>query len=179
MTTKRLAQLVCLVLTVLVFAGSSSGDAATPDAVAAVEGANSIMGSWVLNLEESDDPREAMRNDQEQGGRAAGGRRGGRSGGASSGRRPRSRSTTGRQADMSPEQRQRIQLSIRNAMRRSLLLEISRTDSTVTLQTPQGNRILHTDNCEVMYRSVPISTRRSSASGIRTSSSSSRRPMRG
>ncbi len=36
MTTKRLPQLVCLVLAVLVFVGSSSGDAATPDAVAAV-----------------------------------------------------------------------------------------------------------------------------------------------
>ena len=153
MTTKRLPQLVCLALAVLVFGGSSSGDAATPGAVAAVEGADSIMGSWVLNLEESDDPREAMQNDQEQGGRAAGGRRGGRSGGASSGRRPRSGSTTGRQADMSPKQRQRIQLSIRNAMRSSFRLEISRTDSTVTLQTPQGNRILYTDNREV---TVPI-----------------------
>jgi len=151
--TKRLPQLVCLALAVLVFGGSSSGDAATPGAVATVEGADSIMGSWVLNLEESDDPREAMQNDQEQGGRAAGGRRGGRSGGASSDRRPRSGSTTGRQADMSPKQRQRIQLSIRNAMRSSFRLEISRTDSTVTLQTPQGNRILYTDNREV---TVPI-----------------------
>ena len=153
MTTKRLPQLVCLALATLVFAGSSSGDAATPDAVAAVTEADSIMDSWVLNLEESDDPREAMQNDQEQGGRAAGGRRGDRSGGASSGRRPRSGSTTGRQGDVSPEQRRRIQLSIRNAMRSSFRLEISRTDSTVTLQTPQGNRILYTDNREV---TVPI-----------------------
>lgn len=153
MTTKRLPQLVGLVLAVLVLAGSSSGDAATPGAVAAVEGADSIMGSWVLNLEESDDPREVMQNAQEQGGRAAGGRSGGRSGGARSGRRPSSRSTTGRQGDMSPEQRQRIQLSIRNAMSSPFRLEISRTDSTVTIQTPQGNRILYTDNREV---TVPI-----------------------
>ncbi len=116
MTTKRLPQLVCLVLAVFVFAGSSSGGAATPDAVAAVTEADSIMGSRVLNREASDDPREAMQNDQGQGGRAAGGRRGGRSGGSSSGRRPRSKSTTGRQVNVSPEQRQRIQLSIRNAM---------------------------------------------------------------
>lgn len=153
MTTKRLPQLVGLVLAVLVLAGSSSGDAATPGAVAAVEGADSIMGSWVLNLEESDDPREVMQNAQEQGGRAAGGRSGGHSGGARSGRRPSSRSTTGRQGDMSPEQRQRIQLSIRNAMSSPFRLEISRTDSTVTIQTPQGNRILYTDNREV---TVPI-----------------------
>ncbi|MCH8936184.1 MAG: hypothetical protein IIB90_10700 [Gemmatimonadetes bacterium] len=153
MTTKRLPQLVCLVLAVLVVAGSSSGDAATPDAVAAVEEADSIMGGWVLNREESDDPREAMQGDQEQGGRAAGGRRGGRSGGSSSGRRPRSRSTTGRQVNVSPEQRQRIQLSIRNAMGSPSRLEISRTDSTVTIQTPQGNRILFTDNREV---TVPV-----------------------
>ncbi len=153
MTTKRLPRIVCLVLAVLVFVGSSSGDAATSDAVAAVEGADSIMGSWVLNLEASDDPREAMRNEQEQGGRAAGGRRGGSSGGASSGRRPRSRSTTGGQVNVSPEQRQRIQLSIRNAMRSPFRLEISRTDSTVTIQTPQRNRILFSDNREV---TVPI-----------------------
>ena len=153
MITKRLPQLVCLVSAVFVLGGSSSGDAATPDAVAAVEEADSIMGGWVLNREESDDPREAMQGDQEQGGRAAGGRRGGRSGGSSSGRRPRSRSTTGRQVNVSPEQRQRIQLSIRNAMGSPSRLEISRTDSTVTIQTPQGNRILFTDNREV---TVPV-----------------------
>ena len=153
MTTKRLPQLVCLVFVAFVFAGSSAGDATIPDAVAAVEEADSIMGGWVLNREESDDPREAMQGDQEQGGRAAGGRRGGRSGGSSSGRRPRSRSTTGRQVNVSPEQRQRIQLSIRNAMGSPSRLEISRTDSTVTIQTPQGNRILFTDNREV---TVPI-----------------------
>ncbi len=153
MTTKRLPQLVCLVLAVFVFGGSSSGDAATPDAVAAVAEADSIMGSWVLNREESDDPREAMQSDQEQGGRSAGGRRGSRGGGSSGGRRPRSKSTTGRQVNVSPEQRQRIQLSIRNAMNSPSRLEISRTDSTVTIQTPQGNRILYTDNREV---TVPI-----------------------
>ena len=153
MITKRLPQLVCLVSAVFVLGGSSSGDAATPDAVAAVEEADSIMGGWVLNREESDDPREAMQGDQEQGGRAAGGRRGGRSGGSSSGRRPRSGSTTGRQVNVSPEQRQRIQLSIRNAMGSPSRLEISRTDSTVTIQTPQGNRILFTDNREV---TVPV-----------------------
>ena len=153
MTTKRLPQLVCLVFVAFVFAGSSAGDATIPDAVAAVEEADSIMGSWVINLEESDDPREVMQNLQEQGGRAAGGRSGGRSGGARSGRRPSGRSTTGRQGDVSPEQRRRIQLSIRNAMRSSFRIEISRTDSTVTLRTPQGNWILYTDNREV---TVPV-----------------------
>ena len=153
MIIKRLPQLVCLVFVVFVFVGSSSGDAATPDALAAVAGADSIMGSWVLNTEESDDPREVMQNLQEQGGRAAGGRRGGRSGGARGGRRPSGGSTTGRQGDMSPERRRRIQLSIRDAMTSSFRLEVSRTDSTVTLQTREGNRILYTDNREV---TVPI-----------------------
>ena len=55
--------------------------------------------------------------------------------------------------NVSPEQRQRIQLSIRNAMGSPSRFEISRTDSTVTIQTPQGNRILFTDNREV---TVPI-----------------------
>ena len=154
MTTKRLLQLVCLVFVVFVFVGSSSGDATIPDAVVAVEKADSILGIWVLNLEESDDPREAMQNGRERGGSAFGGGSGDRSGGgARSGRRPSGRSTTGRQTNMSPEQRQRIQLSIRSAMRSSFRLEISRTDSTVTIQTPQGNRILYTDNREV---TVPI-----------------------
>ncbi len=38
-------------------------------------------------------------------------------------------------------------------MRSSFWLEVSRTDSTVTLQTREGNRILYTDNREV---TVPI-----------------------
>jgi len=154
MTTKRLPQLVCLVFVVFVFAGTSAGDATIPDAVAAVEEADSIMGNWVINLEESDDPREAMQRAQEQGGSASGERRTiGRSGGSSSGRRPPSGSTTGRQMSGSPEQRQQIQLSIRNAMRSPSRIEISRTDSTVTLLTVRGERILYTDNREV---TVPI-----------------------
>ncbi len=144
MTTRRLPQLVCLVLAILVVAGSSSGDAATPGAVAAIKEADSIMGSWVLNLEESDDPPE--QNDQERGeerltiGTAV------RVAPPTAGRQP----TTG---NLSPEQRQRIQLSIRNAMSRPFRLEISRTDSTVTIQTPQGNQILYTDNRKV---TIPI-----------------------
>ena len=53
----------------------------------------------------------------------------------------------------SPEQRQQIQLSIRNAMRSPSRIEISRTDSTVTLLTVRGEQILYTDNREV---TVPI-----------------------
>ena len=147
MTTKRLPQLVCLVFVVFVFVGSSSGDATIPDAVAAVEEADSIMGSWVLNTEESDDPREAMQNAREQGARSR------FATGAERGRRGSGRSTTGRQGAASPERRQRMQLSIRNGMSSPLRLEISRTDSIVTIQTPQGIRILYTDNREVI---VPI-----------------------
>ncbi len=151
MTTRRLPQLVCLVLAVLVVAGSSSGDAATPGAVAAIKEADSIMGRWVLNLEESDDPPEAMQNDQERGDvveKAIGlarvvERKDMR---VNAGRQPTTR-------NLSPEQRQRIQLSIRNAMSRPFRLEISRTDSTVTIQTPQGNQILYTDNRKV---TIPI-----------------------
>ena len=144
MTTKRLPQLVCLVFVVFVFVGSSSGDATIPDAVAAVHEADSIMGSWVLNTEESDDPREVMQNLQDQRLRfTTGAERGRRSG----------RSNTGRRGSVSPERRQRTQLSIRAAMSSPLRLEISRTDSTVTIQIPQGDRILYTDNREV---TVPI-----------------------
>ena len=38
-------------------------------------------------------------------------------------------------------------------MSRPFRLEISRTDSTVTIQTPQGNQILYTDNRKV---TIPI-----------------------
>lgn len=145
MTTKRLPQLVCLVFVVFVFVGSSSGDATIPDAVAAVQEADSIMGGWVLNTEESDDPREVMQNLQDQRLRFTTG--------AERGRRRSGRSNTGRQR-VSPERRQRTQLSIRAAMSSPLRLEISRTDSTVTIQIPQGDRILYTDNREV---TVPIS----------------------
>ena len=147
MTTKRLPQLVCLVLAVLVVAGSSSGDAATPGAVAAIKEADSIMGRWVLNLEESDDPPE--QNDQERKTIETGTMV--RGGVATTGRQ--TATPTGRQGNLSPEQRQRTQLSIRNAMSRPFRLEISRTDSTVTIQTPQGNRILYTDNRKV---TIPI-----------------------
>ena len=140
MTTKRLPQLVCLVLAVLVFVGSSSGDAVTPGAVAAIKEADSIMGRWVLNLEESDDPPE--QNDQERKTIKTGTSVGG------------GVATTGRLTLIpTPEQRQRIQLSIRNAMGSPSRLVISRTDSTVTIQTAWGNRILFTDNREV---TVPI-----------------------
>ena len=140
MTTKRLPQLVCLVLAVLVFVGSSSGDAVTPCAVAAIKEADSIMGRWVLNLEESDDPPE--QNDQERKTIKTGTSVGG------------GVATTGRLTLIpTPEQRQRIQLSIRNAMGSPSRLVISRTDSTVTIQTAWGNRILFTDNREV---TVPI-----------------------
>ena len=140
MTTRRLPQLVCLVLAVLVFVGSSSGDAVTPGAVAAIKEADSIMGRWVLNLEESDDPPE--QNDQERKTIKTGTSVGG------------GVATTGRLTLIpTPEQRQRIQLSIRNAMGSPSRLVISRTDSTVTIQTAWGNRILFTDNREV---TVPI-----------------------
>ena len=143
MTTRRLPQLVCLVLAVLVFVGSSSGDAVTPGAVAAIKEADSIMGRWVLNLEESDDPAEAMQNDHDpfEERRVVG-----VAPIKNAGRQPTTR-------NLSPEQRQRIQLSIRNAMSRPFRLEISRTDSTVTIQTPQGNQILYTDNRKV---TIPI-----------------------
>jgi len=124
-------------LAVLVFVGSSSGDAVTPGAVAAVEEADSIMGRWVLNPEESDDPRKAMQREQE--------RTETRTIGNSVASVPRRVSPT--------EQQQRTQLSIRNAMSSPFRLEISRTDSTVTIQTPQGNQILYTDNRKV---TIPI-----------------------
>jgi hypothetical protein len=128
-------------LAVFVFVGSSSGDAPTPGAVAAIKEADSIMGRWVLNLEESDDPRKAMQREQE------------RTETRTIGNSVASVPTSVPRRVSPTEQQQRTQLSIRNAMSRPFRIEISRTDSTVTIQTPQGNQILYTDNRKV---TIPI-----------------------
>ncbi len=153
MVMKRLFPLGVVVLALVVSAGFTASNTTAPDMQPNVDVADSIIGSWVLNREKSDDPREAL---EESGGGDSANRtmrRGGRRGGSSSGRRPRSTSTEGRQARPSPEQRQRIQASMRDALRAAPRIQISRTDSTVTLETPQGNRILFTDNREI---TIPV-----------------------
>ncbi len=42
---------------------------------------------------------------------------------------------------------------MRDALRAAPRIQISRTDSTVTLETPQGNRVFFTDNREV---TIPV-----------------------
>ncbi len=153
MVMKRLFPLGVVVLALVVSAGFTASNTTAPDMQPNVDVADSIIGSWVLNREKSDDPREAL---EESGGGDSANRtmrRGGRRGGSSSGRRPRSTSTEGRQARPSPEQRQRIQASMRDALRAAPRIQISRTDSTVMLETPQGNRILFTDNREI---TIPV-----------------------
>ena len=162
MTMRRLIPSAIVVLALFVSVAFTARNATTPDMQPKAVVADSIIGSWVLNGEKSDDPREAMEESQQQGGGGGGGyerRRGGGGGGGSGGgggmtdRRPRSQSGTGRQGSVSPEQRRQIQASIRAAMRAAPQIEISRTDSTVMLETQLGNRILFTDNREV---TIPV-----------------------
>ena len=156
MTMRRLIPSAIVVLALFVSVAFTAKNATTQDLQPKVEAADSIVGSWVLNRQKSDDPREAMEESQQQGGgggggyeRRRGGGGGGGSGGGMTGRRPRSQSGTGRQGSVSPEQRRQIQASMRAAMRAAPQIEISRTDSTVMLETQLGNRILFTDNREV------------------------------
>ena len=155
MVMKRLIPLAVVVLALVVSVGFAAGNTATPDMQPKVDVADSIIGSWVLNLEKSDDPREEMQESQQRdrGGGMRGGGGGGRQRGGASGRRPSGARTSGRDVNMSPQRRQRIQASMRDAMRVALRIQISRTDSTVTLQTPQGTRVLFTDNREV---TIPV-----------------------
>ena len=158
MTMRRLIPSAIVVLALFVSVAFTARNAITPDMQPKVVVADSIIGSWVLNGEKSDDPREAMEESQQQGGgggyeRRRGGGGGGGSGGGMTGRRPRGQGGTGRQGSVSPEQRRQIQASMRAAMRAAPQIEISRTDSTVMLETLLGNRILFTDNREV---NVPV-----------------------
>ncbi len=156
MIMRRFIPSAIVVLALLVSVAFTARNATTPDRQPKVVAADSIIGSWVLNQRMSDDPREAMEESQQQRGgggsaRRRGGGGGGGCGGGSgiTGRRPRSQGATGRQGSVSPEQRRQIQVSMRAAMRPVPQIEISRTDSTVMLETLLGNRILFTDNREV------------------------------
>ncbi len=152
MTMRRRTPFAIVVSALFVSVAFTARNATTPDMQPKVEVADSIIGSWVLNREKSDDPREVMQEGQQRdgGGRMRGGGGGGGRGG---GGRQRG-GAGGRPSGVSPEQRQRMQASMRDAMRAAPLIQISRTDSTVTLETPpQGSRILFTDNREV---TVPI-----------------------
>ncbi len=147
MVIKRLIPLAVVVLALVVSVGFAASNTITPDMPPKVDVADSIIGSWVLNPEKSDDPREEMRERQQRDGGGGGRQRGGGGGRPSGGR------TSGGDGNMSRQERERIQASMRDAMRVAPRILISRTDSTVTLQTPQGNQVLFTDNRKV---TVPV-----------------------
>ena len=148
MAVQRVTRHLPFAIGVLIFLGLSPADTAVSHAIVAVVEDDSITGSWVINREKSDDPMEEMQRAQQEAQEAQQGGRS-RGGGASRGRRPGSKSTTGRQASVSPEQQQRIRTSMQQALRAAQQLMISRTDSTVTISTGQGDRIYYTDNREV------------------------------
>ncbi len=151
MAMKRLIPLGVVVLTLFVSVAFTAGNTITADMQPTVDVADGIIGSWVLNREKSDDPREVMQESQQEGaggGMRSGGGGGGRQRGGAGGRTSGGR--TGGDVNASRERRQGMQAFMRDAMRTAPRIQISRTDSTVTLETPpQGSRILFTDNREV------------------------------
>ena len=152
MAMKRLIPLGVVVLTLFASVAFTAGNTITSGMQPRVDVADGIIGSWVLNREKSDDPREVMQESQEEGaggGMRSGGGGGGRQRGGAGGRTSGGR-TGGRDDNVSMERRQGMQAFMRDAMRTAPRIQISRTDSTVTLETPpQGSRILFTDNREV------------------------------
>jgi len=102
-----------------------------------------LSGIWILNADESDDPREQM--DQMGGGTGGGGMRGGGgarpSGGMGGGMRG-GRGGTGGGA-MDPEKMQQTMEMVRQAARR---IDLQQGDSTVTLVYDRAHSLmLHTD----------------------------------
>ncbi len=152
MAMKRLIPLGVVVSTLLASVAFTADNPITADMQPRVDVADGIIGSWVLNREKSDDPREVMQESQQEGaggGMRSGGGGGGRQRGGAGGRTSGGR-TGGRDDNVSMERRQGMQAFMRDAMRTAPRIQISRTDSTVTLETPpQGSRILFTDNREV------------------------------
>lgn len=152
MAMKRLIPLGVVVSTLFASVAFTADNPITADMQPRVDVADGIIGSWVLNREKSDDPREVMQESQQEGaggGMRSGGGGGGRQRGGAGGRTSGGR-TGGRDDNVSMERRQGMQAFMRDAMRTAPRIQISRTDSTVTLETPpQGSRILFTDNREV------------------------------
>ena len=152
MAMKRLIPLGVVVSTLFASVAFTADNPITSGMQPRVDVADGIIGSWVLNREKSDDPREVMQESQQEGaggGMRSGGGGGGRQRGGAGGRTSGGR-TGGRDDNVSMERRQGMQAFMRDAMRTAPRIQISRTDSTVTLETPpQGSRILFTDNREV------------------------------
>ncbi len=87
MVMKRLMPFAVVVLALVVSVGFAASNTVTPDMQSKVDVADSIIGSWVLNPEKSDDPREEMRESQQRdgGGAMRGGGGGGRQRGGAGG----------------------------------------------------------------------------------------------
>ena len=66
MTMRRLIPFAIIVLALFVSVAFTVRNATPPAMQPKVVVADSIIGSWVLNREKSDDPREAMEESQQQ-----------------------------------------------------------------------------------------------------------------
>ncbi len=66
MIMRRFIPSAIVVLALLVSVAFTARNATTPDRQPKVVAADSIIGSWVLNREKSDAPREAMEESQQQ-----------------------------------------------------------------------------------------------------------------
>ncbi len=151
MNEKNLFQPVILALGITVSAAFTTTETRQGAASIAGQDGPNISGPWVLNREDSDDPREAMQQAMQQGGGGLGDTRragGGRQRGGSSGRRPTGSRDPGA-VGASPEQMQRIQRLMREAARAAQRIVIEQTDSTVVVTTDRGQRVLFSDNRKI------------------------------
>ncbi len=149
MNEKNLFRPVFLALSITVLVGFGAAEAPNDAAAVAAQDGPNIAGTWVINREDSDDPREAMQEAMQQGGGPGDGQKGGgRTRGGSSGRRPTGTRDPGA-VGASPEQMQRIQRLMREAARAAQRIVIEQTDSTVVVTTDRGQRVLFSDNRKI------------------------------
>ena len=148
MDKKTLLQPVMVVFGIAVLVGFTTAEKPHgADSVATQEEPN-IAGTWVLNREDSDDPREEMQEAMQSGGGSGGGQQGGRTRGGSSGSRPTGTRDPGT-VGASPEQMERIQRIMQEAARAAQRLVIEQTDSTVVVTTDRGQRTLFSDDRKI------------------------------
>ncbi|MCZ6916952.1 MAG: hypothetical protein O7I93_09260 [Gemmatimonadetes bacterium] len=154
MNEKNLFQPVILALGITVLAAFTTAETRQGAVSIAGQDGPNISGTWVLNREDSDDPREAMQEAMQQGGGPGQGQKGGgqsgggRSRGGSSGRRPSGTSDPGA-VGASPEQMQQIRRLMQEAARAAQRIVIEQTDSTVVVTTDRGQRVLYSDNRKI------------------------------
>ncbi len=148
MDKKNLFQPVMLACGIAVLAGFTTAEAPPGAASVAAQDGPNIAGTWVLNREDSDDPREEIQEAMQSGGGSGGGQQGGRTRGGSSGSRPTGTRDPG-SVGASPEQRQQIQRIMQEAARAAQRLVIEQSDSTVLVTTDRGQRMLFPDDRKI------------------------------